>query len=221
MSSLEFVQADAPARVTEASIFKAAFLGALLARVVGLVDREKGLHLPGDGSTYLVAGWFVIILVVALGAGYVAAYVWRERDMARAFLFGVGFVYLLTGGTSDLGKLAPKSAFGQTPPVAPAPIGTIVVKLKNGIAPAAQRFEIRTLAQGSSKPAVVSTTKTFPYTLTVPSGSYRVEAVSPEYAGDQWVTVSDGQTVEAVITIHPRRGWRDFFEGVKRGATAR
>jgi len=73
---------DKAVKSSKQGIFQAAFVGALLPRLVSTFD-DKGLHLPGATFADNV-GWLILALLLALAAGWVAANVWKERDARQA-----------------------------------------------------------------------------------------------------------------------------------------
>jgi len=87
---------SSPASSSKRLIFQAALVGALLPRPVSLVD-DKGIRLPGEDWPHTI-GWLLVVIVIALAAGWVAANVWKEQDTPRAFALGLSSLYVVTGG---------------------------------------------------------------------------------------------------------------------------
>lgn len=213
---------SAPAAASRTLVFQGAFVGALLPRLIAMFD-DKGVHLPGVDWAHFF-GWLALALVLALFAGWVAANIWRERDAQRAFFLGLGFLYVINGGATDVQKLVtppPARAQSVAPPaVDTRGMGTIRVTMDvKAAADPARRvvLVIKSAAAGDPARREVARVENppLPFSTLVPPGDYVVEASAPNVSGSKRVTVRAGQVTAVDLELHGKSAVRSFFQGVQ------
>ena len=71
--------------------------------------------MPGETWGRLI-GWSLSIILFALFAGVVAAFIWKERKTQRAFFIGLALPYLISGLLTDAqSAISPRRAWPQIP----------------------------------------------------------------------------------------------------------
>ena len=156
-------------------IFIAAAIGGFAPQILRWYS-QGGIHLPGQTLAQIL-GWSVAAILFILLAGYIAAYVWGETDLRKAFFIGIGVPsIILSGGTDLIKSFTPGKAYPQSREALPGTVLMTEVKGQGGnILPQA------TVTIRKSSGTYEAQSSSNPGRFDLQPGTYSIVAESPGY----------------------------------------